>query len=197
MAQNDILLISEKFVKSITNISDNVAGKFLLPAIREAQEIYLRRFLGDCMMVELKIVAFTYTGGDAPEPTDPAYPYWMLLTSPFFKYYLAYQAVTILTNIVTYKVGNFGVSKSTDENLQVATPDEIAGQQEYYQSMADAYALDMLNYVWNTRGDYPALRECDCNHIHANLHSAATCGVWLGGPRGKILPGGGGCCNKR
>ena len=33
-AQVEILLTSEKFVKSVTSISDNLAGKYLLPAIR-------------------------------------------------------------------------------------------------------------------------------------------------------------------
>lgn len=196
MAATDILLVSEKFVKSITDISDNIAGKFLGPAIREAQEIYLRRFLGDCLLMQLKMTAFEYTPENPPAQDSEDWPYWMLLTSPFLRYYLAYEAVVLLIPRVSYKVGNFGLAKSSDENLQVATPDEIATQTEFYQSMADAYALDMLNYVWNTRDDYPALKECDCKNIHANLRSAATSGVWLGGPRGKIMPGGGGCCGR-
>ena len=33
----EILLTSEAFVKSVTNVSDNLAGKYILPSIREAQ----------------------------------------------------------------------------------------------------------------------------------------------------------------
>lgn len=50
----EVLLTSEEFVKSISNISDNLAGKYMLPAIREAQEINLREILGDALTDKLK-----------------------------------------------------------------------------------------------------------------------------------------------
>ena len=50
----DILLITEQSIKNITNISDNMAGKLLLTAIRESQEINLREILGDALLDELK-----------------------------------------------------------------------------------------------------------------------------------------------
>ena len=43
----EILLTSETFVKSVTNVSDNLAGKYILPSIREAQEQGLKSILGD------------------------------------------------------------------------------------------------------------------------------------------------------
>ena len=46
------------------------------------------------------------------------------------QYYLAYAAIVEVTNKVSYKIGNFGVAKSSDENLQVASKDEI-GKMQY------------------------------------------------------------------
>ena len=43
---NNVLILSEDFVKTNSNLSDNAWGKFLLPAIREAQHIHLQTILG-------------------------------------------------------------------------------------------------------------------------------------------------------
>ena len=50
----EILLTSEAFVKSVTNVSDNLAGKYILPSIREAQEQGLKSILGDCLLSKVK-----------------------------------------------------------------------------------------------------------------------------------------------
>ena len=86
---------------------------------------------------------------------------------------------------VSFKVGNFGVSRSNDENLSGATFDEIGKLQYYYQSKADFCKLELQTWLLDNRALFPELRACDCDKIRANLHSAATCGLWLGGPRGK------------
>ena len=102
------------------------------------------------------------------------------------QYYLAYKTLVDVTNKVSYKIGNFGVTKTQDENLQVATQDEIAKMQYYYQSKADACCLDLQNFILENKADYPELSDCACRKIEANLHSAATCGIFLGGARGRI-----------
>ena len=53
---------------------------------------------------------------------------------------------------------------------------------------------DLQRWLLDNRAAFPELRGCDCDAIQANLRSAASCGLWLGGVRGKKLPGGGGCC---
>ena len=50
----EILLSSEKFVKSVTSVSDNIAGKYILPSLREAQEQGLKGILGDSLLAKLK-----------------------------------------------------------------------------------------------------------------------------------------------
>ena len=49
----EILLSSEAFVKSVTSASDNLSGKYILPSLREAQEIGLRGILGDDHLAKL------------------------------------------------------------------------------------------------------------------------------------------------
>ena len=50
----ETLLTSADFVRAHTSISDNVDGKYITPAIREAQDIHLRGILGDCLLARLK-----------------------------------------------------------------------------------------------------------------------------------------------
>lgn len=183
----EILLSSATFVKSVTSISDNVAGKYLLPALREAQEVGLRGILGDCLLAKLKelVADGSITGDDYQAYRD-------LLDRA--QYYLAYTAIVEVGNKVSYKVTNFGVAKSRDENLDVAPVDEIIQQKAYYQSKADGACRRLQKWILQNRSAFPELRDCDCADMRANLRSAATTVVWLGGPRGKRLPGGGGCC---
>lgn len=174
----EILLSSEAFVKSVTSASDNLSGKYILPSLREAQEIGLKGILGDDLLSKLKDLIRsnqieTESGGVYKTLVDHC------------QYYLAYMTIVEVTNKVSYKIGNFGVTKTQDENLQVATQDEIAKMQYYYQSKADACCLDLQNFLLEHRADYPELTECCCHKIESNLRSAATCGIFLGGARGR------------
>ena len=171
----EILLTSEQFVKSVTNVSDNLAGKYILPSIREAQEQGLKGILGDCLLSKVKHLFETNSlEGIYKEVVDHC------------QYYLAYSAIVEVTNKVSFKIGNFGVAKSQDENLQVASYDEIVKMQYYYQTKVDAYCLELQQWLLQNRESIPELTECHCRKLSSNLHSAASCGVYLGGGRGKV-----------
>ena len=170
----EILLTSEAFVKSVTNVSDNLAGKYILPSIREAQEQGLKSILGDCLLSKVKHLFNTDSlDGIYKELVDHC------------QYYLAYAAIVEVTNKVSFKIGNFGVAKSTDENLQVASYDEIVKMQYYYQTKVDAYCLELQQWLLQNRESIPELTEFQCKKLSSNLHSAASCGIFLGGARGK------------
>lgn len=170
----EILLTSEAFVKSVANVSDNLAGKYILPSIREAQEQGLKSILGDCLLSKVKHLFNTDSlEGIYKELVDHC------------QYYLAYAAIVEVTNKVSYKIGNFGVAKSTDENLQVASYDEIVKMQYYYQTKVDAYCLELQQWLLQNRESIPELTDCHCRKLSSNLHSAASCGIFLGGARGK------------
>ena len=174
----EIILTSEKFVKSVTSVSDNIAGKYILPSLRAAQEQGLKGILGDALLAKLKSLV-----ANKEIDLESNVAYKILLDR--CQYYLAYAAIVEVTNKVSYKIGNFGVAKSSDENLQVASQDEIGKMQYYYQSKADAHCLDLQNFLLQNRSDYPELTENCCHNIESNLHSAASCGIFLGGARAK------------
>ena len=85
----EILLTSEAFVKSVTNVSDNLAGKYILPSIREAQEQGLKSILGDCLLSKVKHLFNTDSlEGIYKELVDHC------------QYYIAYAAIVEVTNKV-------------------------------------------------------------------------------------------------
>lgn len=190
----EILFTSEENVKGLTAISDNVESKYLVPAIREAQDIYLREIIGDRLMAKLAWCiennafrgAFSVADYNEDYETDEGgNPQYRRLLGKI-QYYLAYKAVAELIPKVSYKVTNMGTVKTSDENVQNATYNEIVAQRDYYVSRADYYCLMLQNFLLQNKSDYPELTEAKANEIHATLKSAASCGIWLGGPRGKV-----------
>ena len=174
----EILLTSEEFVKSVSSISDNIAGKYILSSIREAQEDGLREILGDLLLDTLKA---KYADGTL----DGAYRDLVEQS----QYYLAYMAQVKILFKVTMKVTNFGVVKSSDENLQVAPTDDIFKLQNKVQAEADLYCRKLQQWILRHYTDFPELHEWDYERMSANLRSAATSGVWFGGARGRWAPG--------
>lgn len=174
----EILLSSETFIKSVTNISDNVAGKYILSSLREAQEVSLKSIIGESLLDKLKALV---KDGSIDQHENIKYKYLVNKC----QYYLAYMTIVELIFKVSYKIGNAGLVKTTEENLQVATLDEIIAQKEYYQGKADFHCYELQNYILEEISDFPEVNDCTCRKIHANLHSAATCGFFLGGARGR------------
>ena len=177
----EILLTSETFVKSVTSISDNIAGKYLRPSIREAQEVGFRGIVGDTLLAKLKALV-----GDGSISQEANIHYKDLLDRS--QYVLAYLAIVEVAQKVNFKIANAGVVKTPDDNVQPVDATDMNAVQDYYQAKADSAVLDLQNWLLNNCADFPELTEGDVHRIHANLYSAASCGVFLGGPRGKKLP---------
>lgn len=62
--------------------------------------------------------------------------------------------------------------------LQASTYNKPAAVKDYCAKQLQGYLPDRSKA-------YPELIENDCYHIRKNLYSAATCGLWLDGARGK------------
>lgn len=179
--ETEILLTSEAFVKGFSSISDNVAGQYLHPSIREAQDVKFRGIVGDTLLAKLKALV----ADDTINNTENAH-YKVLLDRA--QYFIAYAAIVELTIKVNFKIANAGVIKTPDENIQVSEKADMDAVKDYYQSKADSACLDLQNFILNNWRDYPELNEGDYHRVHSNLYSAASCGVFLGGPRGKRVP---------
>ena len=176
----EILLTSERFVKSVTSLSDNLDGKYLQGAIREAGDIYLTAILGSSLTEALKRKVADRT---IENIANAAYKDLLDVA----QYFLAYTTAVQVMQTVDYKIANAGVVKTPDQNVVTATDEERDRKVEYYQAKADACAYRLQMHVLNNRALFPELDDCACRQIKSNLYSAATCGIFLGGPRGKSI----------
>ncbi len=176
----EILLTSESFVKENSSISDNLAGKYLRPSIREAQEVKYRGIVGDTLLAKLKALV---ANGDINQDANANYKDLVDRS----QYLLAYLTITEVCMKVSFKVVNAGVVQTGDENVTQTPADDISAIRSYYQAKADSATLDLQNYLLNNWSLFPELNEGDYHRIHSNLYSAASCGIFLGGPRGKRI----------
>lgn len=174
----NVLLTNSTYIKSITNISDNVADKYLFPTINESQEIDLKNVIGERLLNKLKDMVQDQSIND---PENEIYKE-LLTKSQFF---LAYSVASKLAVILSYKIDNVGVYHTSDENLTYASFGEVQHMEEYYQNKADFFKLEVVNFCLNNRSKLPELTDSQCHSIKSNLYSVESCGIVLGGERGK------------
>ena len=194
LENREILLTSSAFVKAVSNISDNIAGKYIMPSIREAQEIKLKGILGHNLLEKCKTLV-KYNEFRASFNLDFNNDFeWSFGGNENYRklidecqYFLAYSAIVEIIYKVSFKVANMGLVKSQDQGMQPPTKAEIDNQRAYYQGKADACALDLQAYLYENRTLFPDLTNNDCHRIQSNLYSAATSGLFLGGARGKWI----------
>lgn len=178
MAIDNILLTSEDFVRNATGISDNISGKYLGVAIREAQEGGLRSILGDELTDKVKSLV---KSGEVRNAGNEAYA--SLLDE--CQFYLAFRSAAELVPIVSYKVANMGVVRTEDEKVASSPWDEVMMMSGFFQAKADRWCASLQRWVLSHRSEFPELSETTCYQLKANLTSAGSCGLWLGGMRGK------------
>lgn len=177
MRFDEVLLISPRFVKDLTNISDNVSDKLMKPSILEAQEFGLRGILGDDLIDHIKELVYDGSIG------LPAYaPYKSLLDKA--QYYLAYSVVSNVCMLTSVKIDNAGLSRVSDENMEPVDMGEVGLLRDFYMHKADYYCELLQHFILQHRIDYPELKQKKLHSIKRNLISSASCGIWLGGRRG-------------
>lgn len=176
-AIHNILILSEGFVKTNSNLSDGVWGKFLLPAIRESQEIYLQQIIGTGLYESIlgKIRDNNLT--------DP----YKEFVDDYVRWYLLYQVLADVIDILDVKLANLGTVRSRDEYVDTISDGERDRLKQNYQYKADFYCRRMQEYLLNNRSSFPELEDCTCDRLDAQLKSSASTGLFLGGLRAYII----------
>lgn len=178
---NNILVISEDTIRSNSEISDNIWGKSLLPAIRTAQEIYLEMFLGSCLYNKiLNLISTGEIGLDA----NIAYKN---LLDTYITPFMIERVVADLIPIIGNKITNLGVFKSDDEYAKNTGADEVDRLYQLHVNKSDHYAKRMQQFLKSNMDIYPELDVCNCGDVKPCLDSSADCSIWLGGTRGKYV----------
>lgn len=176
---NNVLLVSEDFIKTNSNISDNVWGKFLLPAIREAQHIRLQSVIGPRLYDSILRKVMDNSLSEQYKELVDDYIQWFML----------YQVLSDVIDVLDTKLVNLGTVRNRDEYVDNISDAERVRLKHNYEYKADWYCRQMQQYLLNNRDQFEELDDCACNNMRANLNSAASTGLWLGGYRSFTIRG--------
>ena len=171
-------LTSEAFIKANSTINDNVDGKYIQSAMREAQEINLQAIVGTRLLRKLQQLVRNNTINESgntiyKECVDQC------------QYFLLYHSVAKLVMITGVHISNFGPNNPTDENMSSLYMNDLAQCEQYWVNKADHYALMLQNWLLDNYTSLPELSAQKVSQLRSNLYSAASCGLNLGGARGK------------
>ena len=175
----DILFTTADFIRSVTIVSDNLQDKYILSSIREAQDIEFQQVVGTRLYNRLKMLI-----EDESILLDYNEHYRELLDKA--QYFIAYQTLANLTVNSTYKINNIGLNTISDDNVTTPSLSDTFKLSKYYTDKADHYKMMLQNWLLKNKSYFPELLKSDISELSANVHSAASCNVFLGGARGKV-----------
>lgn len=178
----DVLLCSEDIIKTYTNLNDNTAGKYILPALYMAQHQDLEEVLGTSLVEKLQeLVGTNQLNVNENE-------HYKVLLDDYVSDYLAYSTIVKLIPIVSFKIGNLGATRTEDEKVTGMSYSEVFGLAQHYQQQVDYLQYRMQKYLLQNYSKYKELKEhTTTDNLKSNLISASNCNIWLGGARNKII----------
>jgi len=203
------LLTNEAMVKGLMPVSDNLAGEYLATAMFEAQEIDLKAILGQRLTDLLK----RYESNDEWS-THPEYEELKDQCQTYLAYRTIARVLPKVSfkicNAGAVATSDANVANLSRDQIDAmiedygAAADSFAYQLQLWLKKAidnadnGIMSITLLTStgdvfvaaggaVSQVRGASINLPEADCNEIRANLYSAASCGIFLGGARGQRL----------
>lgn len=171
---NKILLVSEDYVKTNSALNDNTFGKYLLPAIYEAQNIGLRRIIGDCL---LDTIVGMVADGSIRNDENATYKQFL---DEYIQDYLLYETQYQLIPYLNVKLSNIGSVVSNDEHIQTLSKSDIELIRNEYRAKADWFAGRIRNFL-KCCHESLNMDACTCS----KLVDVASTNIFLGGKRGK------------
>lgn len=178
----DVLLCAEDTIKTYTNLNDNTAGKYILPAIYMSQHQNLESILGTLLVEKLQeLVATNHINDNENE-------HYKVLLDDYVIDFLAYSSIVKLIPIISFKIGNAGVVRTEDEKVIGMSYTEVFGLADYYQHQADYLQYRIQKYLLQNYSKYKELKQyTTIDKIKSNILTSANCSIWLGGARNKTF----------
>lgn len=178
MEYRNVLLVSEDYIKTFTNISDNVSGEYLLPAIFFAQKQGLEECIGTELTRKLQ-----YLVGSGEIDLEKYEPYKRLLDD-YIQDFLAFLALSEIIINTSFKINNLGSNRTDDEKVYNLSYDETFKLKDYYKNKADYLMYRLQRFLIANYNKYPELVTYkSIADLQVNLYSAASVPIFLGGAR--------------
>ncbi|MBQ5917102.1 MAG: hypothetical protein IIW92_00900 [Lachnospiraceae bacterium] len=139
MSHRNVLLISEDYLKTESFLDDNVSGKYLLTAIKMAQDIELQSIIGTKLLHSIQKKVF-----DNVIELEDNWRYKDLLDN-YIQPFLLYQVLSEIVIPISYKMSNFGVMQSSDEKDYAVDNKQINLVKKFYFDKANVYKERLQN----------------------------------------------------
>lgn len=180
------LLTSEAYVRSQTDLDDNLLGKVLLPAIKLAQDIEIQTALGTKLYRSLQEKVYTEVINDVENS------WYEELLDVYLQPTLAYFTLANCVSLARVKVANIGVVNTVDANVNSEGKPNSDLLKNDYLHFAHHYLKLLQNWLKINKENFPELDEChSCDEpgFASHLNSASNPPLFLGGMRGRKVFG--------
>lgn len=139
-----VIFISEQRLKALTALHANVEPQDLMPAVEQAQDIYVQELLGTTFYNGLKarVVAATLTAQEEVLLKD--------YIGPMLANYALYMAIPTLS----YKIFNKSILQPTSEESQPASLEQIKFVRDNVFSTAQFYRERSREFLRNNSTDF-------------------------------------------
>lgn len=164
--------ISIEELKQNNVINANVDSEYIEPALREAQDIFLREIIGDALYntIENKINGNTLTSK------------YLTLVNQYIKPYLENRMLASLVVPISMKIRNAGVIQQFDQGFNSSNVKDVAYLADYYNGRVEFYENRMTEYLKKNINDIPEYAYSSQNVTNpSQTHTAGT--IYLGGGR--------------
>ena len=141
--------ISIDEIKQNNVINANVDSEYIEPALREAQNIFLREILGDALYnaIENRINGNNLTGKYAT------------LVNQYIKPYLENRMLASLVIPLSMKIRNAGVIQQFDQGFNSSNVKDVNYLADYYNGRVEFYGNRMTTYLSKNINDIPEWRH--------------------------------------
>lgn len=174
---NNIFLISEDYIKSNSNLDNNMSGKYLQTAIKLSQDIELQSVIGTKLLEKIQQLVID----GFPENSR-----YKELLDDYIQPFLLYNVLSEVTIQISFKLSNFGVVRTDDEKDLATDLNNVNLIKKYYRNKADFFKKRLQDWIITHYNDFPELYTYKpLEDMYPNLYSASSCGLWLGSARGK------------
>ena len=180
------LLISVAELKTNTIISGNVDHKSLLSPIITCQEVHLEDLIGTALYHRIQELIYNTVKKQVDNINAPENEIYRTLLDEYIKPFLKSKCTVELLYIVSYKMKNAGMVKTSDTNVANADMDEIKYLERQHSVYVNSYSDRISKFLKEHFDDIPELSidtPLYYNDANINKDYASDCGLWLGGSK--------------
>lgn len=152
-----IRLISEKTLKALTILPDNLDSQFISQAVTEAQEIHLQELIGTRLLDKLCDLVKT---DDIQLDGNKKYKN---LLDEYITPYLCYRVLADIQIPLFSKDRNLGVINTNDTNTNSIGLKDTQSIMQFYQNKSSFFANRLSKYLCNNHSLYPEYEHCNCD----------------------------------